>query len=305
MPKSLRTIFDPQKPWPMGAALRHNLLFMSCFLGHGPPCEGPPLPKTTLCGTHRCVVWCVVVVLCCVVVWCVGAVCVQNFRGCVENLGAPPTPLRRTPSPDSNPSAGPPKISLFFSLSRHNFLSFFSLFGVLSLNFGGVFEGREKGIYTFGLSGCRGPPGLHTTTRELQTCTFQGPGASNTTKIPRKDPKKREERKKIVVVEGKKARNFGPFRAPPFRAPPFGPHFFQVWACTLRSPHPSGTNSPGPHTSGPPHFGTPAFGTPAFGDPPRDPPPPDSQQFRPFFPLPLPFSLFFSLGVFSWNFGGV
>ena len=31
-----------------------------------------------------------------------------------------------------------PKFRSFFSLSRHNFLSFFSLFGVLSWNFGGV-----------------------------------------------------------------------------------------------------------------------------------------------------------------------
>ena len=49
------------------------------------------------------------------------------------------------------------------------------------------------------------PPGLHTTARELQTCTFQGAGVSNTTKIPRKDPQEREERKKIVAGEGKKS----------------------------------------------------------------------------------------------------
>ena len=61
------------------------------------------------------------------------------------------------------------------------------------------------------------------------TCTFEGPGASNTTKIPREDPEGRKER--ILRRErGKRARNFGP---PPFgphpsgptlRAPPFGPH---------------------------------------------------------------------------------
>ena len=33
----------------------------------------------------------------------------------------------------------------------------------------------------------------------------QGPCTSNTTKIPRKDPKEREERKRIVVGEGKKS----------------------------------------------------------------------------------------------------
>ena len=55
-----------------------------------------------------------------------------------------------------------------------------------------------------------GPPGLHTTTRELQTCTFDGPGASNTTKKPREDPQRETKRAKIVAGDGKKARNFGP-----------------------------------------------------------------------------------------------
>ena len=50
------------------------------------------------------------------------------------------------------------------------------------------------------------PPGFHTTTRELQTCTFQGPGASNTTKIPRKDPQEREGIMTFVVREEKKER---------------------------------------------------------------------------------------------------
>ena len=36
-----------------------------------------------------------------------------------------------------------------------------------------------------------GPLGLHTTAQELQTCKFQGPGASNT-KIPREDPQERK-----------------------------------------------------------------------------------------------------------------
>ena len=40
------------------------------------------------------------------------------------------------------------------------------------------------------------------------TCTFQDPGASNTTKIPRKDPQEREERMKIVAGEGKKRAKF-------------------------------------------------------------------------------------------------
>ena len=53
-----------------------------------------------------------------------------------------PLPPRTEPSPGppspGPPSAGPPKMSRFFPLSRHIFLSFFPLLGVFSLNFGGV-----------------------------------------------------------------------------------------------------------------------------------------------------------------------
>ena len=71
-----------------------------------------------------------------------------------------------------------------------------------------------------------GPPGLHTTARELQTCTFQGPGASNTTKIPRKDPQEREKKNENEGGRGKKSAKF--------------------WA-----PHPSGPHHSGPQNSGP------------------------------------------------------
>ena len=90
-------------------------------------------------------------------------------------------------------------------------------------------------------SGCRvkppaasGPPGLHTTARELQTCTFERPGASNTTKIPRENPQReREERMKFPVGERKKRREI---LGPPTLRPPH-----------LRDPTPSGL-----HPSGPP-----------------------------------------------------
>ena len=116
--------------------LLFGTLCCSClvFLGHGLPCEGPPLPKTTP--------------VCCVVVWCVGAVCVQNFRGCVQDLGALPdlsppphplsrVPLRRTPSPDSSPSrrTSPPPV-------RPKFRSFFpspATIFILSSSLGGRF----------------------------------------------------------------------------------------------------------------------------------------------------------------------
>ena len=70
-----------------------------------------------------------------------------------------------------------------------------------------------------------GPPGLHTTTREPKRAHFRGPGASNTTKIPRKDPQERERRMKIVAGEGNKSAKFWapppPFTAPSFVVPKF------------------------------------------------------------------------------------
>ena len=61
-----------------------------------------------------------------------------------------------------------------------------------------------------------GPPGFHTTARELQTCTFKGPAASNTTKIPREDTQREKKSEKGTGRGEEKARNFGP--------PPSGPH---------------------------------------------------------------------------------
>ena len=74
--------------------------------------------------------------------------------------------------------------------------------------------------------------GLHTTTRELQTCTFERPGASNTTKIQREDTQRGKKRTNFAAGEGKKERHFGrsrkgrswgravPRRAVPGRAVP-------------------------------------------------------------------------------------
>ena len=100
------------------------------------------------------------------------------------------------------------------------------------------------------LFGCRVKPRRrsHTTARELQTCTFQGPALQkphqNSTERP---PREGEKRMKIVAGEGKKARKFGPptlrgptgappLGAPPSGPPPFGAHLFQVWAPTFRGP---------------------------------------------------------------------
>ena len=116
-------------------------------------------------------------------------------------------------------------------------------------------------------------PGSLTTARELQTCTFQGPGASNTTKIPRKDPKRVKEERKLWRRR-EKARNFGPstFRGSTLQGPTLlallgptllGPTLLgpTLLGSTLRG-HPSGPNFFkvwGLHPSRAPHFVVPKF----------------------------------------------
>ena len=99
--------------------------------------------------------WCLVPVGAC---WCllvvpVGGCCLCVWVGVFKIFGPlPRTPLRRTALPLDRPK------SCFevFPVDHHQ----------------------------------TGPPGLHTTTRELQTRTFERPGASNTTKIPRENPQR-------------------------------------------------------------------------------------------------------------------
>ena len=115
-----------------------------------------------------------------------------------------------------------------------------------------------------------GPPkmGLHTTARELQTCTFEGPGFGSH-QIHETTPPREEERMKTVAGRGKKSAKF--WAPHPSGPPPFGPHFYLVWAPTLRGPDPSGPHNPGPFPSVPQPSGhqssRPLRGTP---------PPPDS-----------------------------
>ena len=101
-----------------------------------------------LCGC-LCV-FCVCVCLCVFVCVCVAWVLVSRFPcgvsrfwfghgRCPRNRSGPPFP-------------GPPKFSLFFSLSRRKIRSFLPSLGVFSLNFGGVFESLDPQMCTFGLS---------------------------------------------------------------------------------------------------------------------------------------------------------
>ena len=124
---------------------------MTCFLGYGPPCTVQHLSMPPLCGTHRCVAWCVVVV-----VWSVGTVCDQDL-GAPPNLLPPPNPpsaeppFHQTPFPRT-PLRRTPQNFALFSLSRHNFHSFLLSLGGPSLNFG-VFEGWDPQMCTIGVLG--------------------------------------------------------------------------------------------------------------------------------------------------------
>ena len=98
-----------------------------------------------------------------------------------------------------------------------------------------------------------GPPGLAHDSPRTPNVHISGPRPfKNTTKIPRKDPKREKEERKLWREEGKKRAKFGPptLRAPPFGDPPFGAPPF-----------------------GAPPFGAPPFGAPPFGAPPFDSPP--------------------------------
>ena len=154
----------------------------------------------------------------------------------------PRTPLRRTLP------ARRPKISLFlpspvfwcfghvWSICSCIWWVCSSVLWLLRVVFLGVFT-------IFALLPPPGPPSPRTALPPDQTCTLQGPGASNTTKIPREDFQERGERKKNVAGEEKKARKFGPPtpRGPTLRGP------------TLRGPTLQGPIPSGPHPWGPTH----------------------------------------------------
>ena len=91
----------PKKPWPMGLLSGTICCSSLVFWAMDHPARDP-LPQDLRdpplwCGCVVVVMLCYVM-LCCGVVCCGVSVCVQNFRGCVQDLLAPP----------DSPSAGPP-----------------------------------------------------------------------------------------------------------------------------------------------------------------------------------------------------
>ena len=129
----------------------------------------------------------------------------------------PPDP----PSTDLPPPDRPKFRSFLYPLPPPS-RSFCVSLGVFSLNFGGVFEVQNPSIvhvWALGLcetSAASGPPGFHTTTRELQTCTFD-PSASHTTRKPREDPQREtKERNLWWETEKKEPHPSGPHPSAPF-----------------------------------------------------------------------------------------
>ena len=206
-----------------------------------------------------------VFVLCCVVLCCVvlcgvkllcsrycGVSCVGvEFQGLVwtalPGTALSPGPPFWTALPLDRPSPGPPS---FFTLSRRKIRSFLPFLGVFSLNFGGVFEGRDPHMCTFGLSGCRVKPrrphqtgswpGLSPDRTLAKRAHLRVPALQTPPKLAREDPQRGKNRTNFVSGEGKKSAKFRASHR--LRAPTdFGP------------PPTSGPTSSGPHPSGP-HF---------------------------------------------------
>ena len=139
------------------------------------------------------------------------------------------------------PSAGPPKISLFLFPFPPHFRSFCLSLGCLLVEFWWcLFVAWPSNVHVWALGlSCEtpralGPPGLHTTTRELQTCTFESPGLrkhhQNST---RRHPERETKRAKMEAGEReKKSEILGP---PIFGAPKFRARFSLGLGPTLRS----------------------------------------------------------------------
>ena len=131
-----------------------------------------------------------------------------------------PQETSRTALPQDRPSPGPPKISLFFSLSRC-----------------GVKPRR-----------LRGRRGLHTTIRELQTRTLKGSGLQNRHQNSTRRHPERHKKSEMVAGEGKKERNFGGPAGPVEGGPAEGGPGKSKPATTTTTPNPEQV---GPRRAGP------------------------------------------------------
>ena len=121
------------------------------------------------------------------------------------------------------PCAGPPFRRTPLRWTAQNFAFFFPSPAIRSfvshcvLNFGGVFEAPgplNVHVWALGLwceaPAALGPPGLHTTTRKFQTCTFQAPALQTPPKFHEKTLRERRKNEISGGREKKKAQNLGP-----------------------------------------------------------------------------------------------
>ena len=157
-----------------------------------------------------------------------------------------PWTFRRTPPPPDRPPPDRPKFRSFFPLSRHNFALFVSLWESSRWILVVFLKARTLKCARLG-------------SREFQTCTFEVPGASNTTKIPRTDTQTDTKRAKWWREREKKREILRPptLRPPTLRGPTLRGHTFSRFG-----PHPSG-----PHffKVGPAPFGATPLVVPPFG----------------------------------------
>ena len=161
----------------------------------------------------------------------------------------PDNPPPDNPPPD-NPPPDRPKFRSFFSLLPPPFWSFCVSLGVLSLNFGGVFEGRSCETPA-------APPDRAAGARTRQPenskrAHFRAPALQTPPKFHAKTPRERKKKENCGGKRGKKTRNFGPptLRGSTLRAP----LFLGLGLHPLRGLRPSG----------PPPFGASTLGAPLF-----------------------------------------
>ena len=123
-------------------------------------------------------------------------------QGLEQGGGVGPKPRKNRAPQGGAPQGGRPKISRFFSLSRHNCHSFCFSLGVFLVEFWLFFLKRwDPRMCTFGVLGlsCETPaalkpPGFHSTVGEPIRAFFRFPEFENTTQIQREDTQRERQR---------------------------------------------------------------------------------------------------------------
>ena len=124
--------------------------------------------------------------------------------------------FRASPTPSTGPPSAGPKISLFFSLSRHSFFFFFPSLLVFFVEFL-LFEAPVRSNVHIWSSGCRvrapvarfgGAAGVSHDIPRAQTCTFEGPGLQKHHQNSTRRHPKRHRKSETVAGKGRKRAKF-------------------------------------------------------------------------------------------------